>query len=740
MRSRMAMFCSLICLPLLSWTQAAPTPKPKISFDEFFDSVHISSIKLSPDGNALVIGTERADWKQERFRKDIWLWRPNLPALILLTQSGKDWDAEWSPDGNWIAFLSDRKPELPLPEEEEAVPKEPPLQKPQTPDVRGRVVLRDDDSESEEKSEEKKPVAHVYVLSVNGGEAFPVTQGLEEVHAFAWSPDSQHIYFATRTPWSKAKREAYKKEWKDVIRYRESERGDVIARVSLRDAIARRGALGGVESKPSAKNVETAETPGSLPIAHITTRVSELCASPDGRSLAFMTDSISQRVERVTAYEIYVAPAEGGAPKQITHNEAIEKDLRWTPDGRSILFTVPSGSVENKYEDVQNRVYSVEVASQQVHRWATDFKGAVNYWSLSGDGALIGGGRLGTEVQVYAQRNLGVPFTRVAGWPGTYEHVATASHSPRVAVAYSAVDKPTEVYVAESLDRLQQAVPVTAFNKLFTQRALPQGRPYTWKADDGTQVEGMLIYPQGQFGAKHLRMFTLIHGGPADADGNSFGADWYDWAILAASNGWLVFRPNYRGSSGYGDQFMREIVPKLVSRPGKDILEGVDALVKEGIADPDQLTIGGYSYGGYMTNWLITQTPRFKAAVSGAGAVEHAANWGNDDLTFDDAYYLGGEPWKVPNNYSTEAALFQFDKVKTPTHVVGGEDDVRVAAAENYLLERALTTVRIPSSFLVFPGEGHSLDKNPWHGKIKVREELKWLEHYVSSQNTAKAQ
>ena len=103
----------------------------------------------------------------------------------------------------------------------------------------------------------------------------------------------------------------------------------------------------------------------------------------------------------------------------------------------------------------------------------------------------------------------------------------------------------------------------------------------------------MLIYPPGKFEAKHLPMLTLIHGGPADADGNHFEADWYQWAALAASNGWLVFEPNYRGSTGYGDKFLIEIVPQIVSRPGKDILEGVDALVKDGIADTDHLTIGG---------------------------------------------------------------------------------------------------------------------------------------------------
>jgi hypothetical protein len=109
--------------------------------------------------------------------------------------------------------------------------------------------------------------------------------------------------------------------------------------------------------------------------------------------------------------------------------------------------------------------------------------------------------------------------------------------------------------------------------------------------------------------------------------------------------GWLVFEPNYRGSTGYGDKFALQIVPEIVSRPGKDILTGVDALVKDGIADANQLAVGGYSYGGYMTNWLITQTTRFKAAVTGAGAVEHVANWGNDDTTVkDDAYFLGGLP------------------------------------------------------------------------------------------------
>jgi dipeptidyl aminopeptidase/acylaminoacyl peptidase len=240
----------------------------------------------------------------------------------------------------------------------------------------------------------------------------------------------------------------------------------------------------------------------------------------------------------------------------------------------------------------------------------------------------------------------------------------------------------------------------------------------------------MLMYPPGKFEAKNLPMFVFIHGGPDDADGNHFEADWYVWDRLAATHGWLVFEPNYRGSTGYGDKFLERMVPEIVSRPGKDISEGVDSLVKNGTADPAHLAIGGYSYGSYMTNWLITQSTQWKAAVTGAGAVENVANWGNDDTTFDDAFDLGGLPWEQPKRYREEAAIFQMNKVRTPTLIDCGAEDVRVAVSECYLFDHALHNLGVPSELLIFPGEGHELDKNPWHGKIKVREELKWLQKY----------
>ena len=489
-------------------------------------------------------------------------------------------------------------------------------------------------------------------------------------------------------------------------------------------------------------------TPNSQIVATLPLRVEDLITSPVGDEIAFLTNSINQRMEKYEDVEIYtlnflvsrrISDKNGNPdpdrpkPVRVTHNQALETRPRWAADGHHIFFTVEVGDVTGPYRDLQPHLYWVDTQDGKIEQWSKDFTGPVEHYAVTKDTEkdnVLASARLGTEVQLYSTTKSADSLHRLSTWPGTYSSISVATHSPKVAFIYSSLGKPEEIYLAESADQLDQARPVTSFNKKLAEADLPQGKPYTWKADDGTTVEGMLIYPPGKFEAKHLPMFTLIHGGPADADGNNFGADWYNWASLAATNGWLVFRPNYRGSTGYGDKFLAQIVPVIVSLPGKDILAGVDALVKDGIADPDHLTIGGYSYGGYMTNWLITQTTRFKAAVTGAGAVEHIGNWGNDDTTYDDAYFLGGRPWEAAQRYHDEAAIFQIDKVKTPTHMVAGGSDIRVAVLEDYLLEHALYSLGIPNKLLIFPGEGHGLGKNPWHGKIKVREELEWLQKY----------
>ena len=691
---------SLLTVALLSLTASAELQKPPITLDEFMNATEIHEAHIAPDGSAAVISVTAPDWQQNRFAENLWLWNRRDGKLIPLTHSGHDSDPAFSPDGRYIAFLSDRA-----------------------------VVTGDDDADT--VKDDDKETSRVWIITVNGGEPFPLYREKLDAHTFAWSADSASIDFAVTQPLSKDQDEAHKAEWKDVIRWREQERGDVLVSLSIASVVH----ASANPPLPHAEQKTAADKPslpaGAATLAHSAVAITEIVPSPDGQQIAFETGPVSHRMENPADTELYVLSLKPGAARQLTHNLGLESQVTWSPDSKRIYFAVRAagGSIDGAYRDVQGRIYSLDPASGAVTRLGAEFSGSWEDFTIASDGKLYGCGLLGTGQKVY--RIDDAKAEAVATVPGNYAHLEASLHGAGFVFTHSEIGVPTQVYFSDGASSLGEAKAITAFNPIFAQRSAVAWTPYKWKSSDGTSVEGVLIYPVGvQPGTKNLRMLTLIHGGPADADGNHFEADWYDWATLAAAKGWLVFRPNYRGSSGYGDEFMLQISPHLVSVPGVDILSGVDALVKDGIADPNRLAIGGYSYGGYMTNWLITQTTRFKAAVTGAGAVEHAANWGNDDLTWDDAWYLSGTPWEKPELYQSEAALFQLNKVTTPTHIVGGNADDRVSYFEQVLLERALQKLNVPHALLVFPGENHPLDKNPWHGYIKVREELKWLDKY----------
>jgi len=234
----------------------AQDAKPKLTIDEFFNSVSFSALKVSPDGNSVLFDTEKADWDQQIFRSELWLYRMNgnSGSLIQLTQSGHDSTPQWSPDGEWIAFLSDRK-------------------------VGGG-------KDAEASDDKGKEIAQLYLISPNGGEAFAITSGDDEIHAFVWSPDSKAIYFSTRQPWTKDQNDAHKKEWKDVVRFRSDERGDVIFRISLEEALTRHAALGVKEAVEAQKDSGT--TSGAVVIARTRWRAGQMAIAHDGSRLAFM--------------------------------------------------------------------------------------------------------------------------------------------------------------------------------------------------------------------------------------------------------------------------------------------------------------------------------------------------------------------------------------------------------------------------------------------------------------------
>jgi dipeptidyl aminopeptidase/acylaminoacyl peptidase len=261
--------------------------------------------------------------------------------------------------------------------------------------------------------------------------------------------------------------------------------------------------------------------------------------------------------EWIADYELYsldLTKQSPLTPLKLTNNSAVEENLKWSSDNL-LFFIVSEGSIEGAYEDSQGRLYSLNMTSERVERWANQFKGDVTNYALlqGGRSGVVILGQLSTEIQVYTQQSVSADLIKQVGWNGSYQNIVTASdgNSSTIAFIHSSFEAPQEVYFANSIDQLSTAQAVTSENQLFTERSLPKGKSYRWlNEDDRTEIEGILLYPPEKFEEKNLPLFVLIHGGPYDADLNIFRADWYNCAVMMATEGWLVFQPNYRGSTG----------------------------------------------------------------------------------------------------------------------------------------------------------------------------------------------
>ena len=486
---------------------AAPI-KPPISLDEFMNATDILGARISPDGKAAVISTAAPDWQHNRFSEDLWLSKKNGVATPL-THSGHDSSPQWSPDGGMIAFLSDR----PLPSE----------------------PASDDDT--------KEGTTRVWLISIDGGEALPLYRDKLDAHAFAWSTDGASVLFSVTQVLPKATEDAEKEEWKDVIRWREQERGDVLLSLPVAVAIRNSAKIQPPHQDPKPTPDKPVYPEDATVLTTSLLQIKEIAPSPDGQQIAFETGPVSLRLENPADSELFVVAAKGGESRALTHNQGLESDIHWMPSGNNLIFLVraAAGSIEGPYQDVQGRIYSLDASTGRFIRLGAGFHGSWESATVTSDGTILAAGLTGIDQRVY--RIDGEKAELAADTAGNTAALDASRHSNELLFTHSTINDPTQVYVADGASKLEAAKAVTAFNHVFDERAQVEWKPYRWKSKDGTAVEGVLIYPPGKLDEKHLPMLTLIHGGPADADGDRFEADWYDWAALAATNGWLVFRP-----------------------------------------------------------------------------------------------------------------------------------------------------------------------------------------------------
>jgi dipeptidyl aminopeptidase/acylaminoacyl peptidase len=306
-----------------------------------------------------------------------------------------------------------------------------------------------------------------------------------------------------------------------------------------------------------------------------------------------------------------------------------------------------------------------------------------------------------------------------------------ASIDPQSPHAFAAImatpTKFADVYASALPGDLRQ---VTHVNPQADAWKLPQLSVVTWKGAGGQTVEGILELPPDYKKGDKVPLVVEIHGGPTTATYFKLQY-WIYGRTLLPAKGYAVLCPNYRGSTGYGDKFTADLIGRENDVDVEDILKGVDALVEQGIADPDKLAVSGWSNGGYLTNCIITKTTRFKAAISGAGIVDAIMEWGSNDEPAYAMVFKQGLPWSNPGKYHKASSTYHLDKIRTPTLIhVGGNDD-RCPPGHSRMLYRALKEyVHVPTELIVYPGEGHGIAKYR-NRQAKMEWDLAWLDRYV---------
>jgi dipeptidyl aminopeptidase/acylaminoacyl peptidase len=407
--------------------------------------------------------------------------------------------------------------------------------------------------------------------------------------------------------------------------------------------------------------------------------------SPDNSQLLLMADT-NERFEPYYNTQLFIAPAGGGAARALLPDFPYAFDqATWAPDGRSILAVVNMG--------VHSEIVRIDIASRSLHQL--------------------------TEAEHF------IPFT---GW----------SVVPTAGVMLVQRDEPSrfgDVWTLPLSGDKPAFTRIThAFDTLERERAVPRQEKVSWKSPDGATIEGLLFYPIDYQPGTRYPLVVQLHGGPMESDkfGAGSGLLLHYFPVLAAK-GYAVLRPNYRGSTGYGNVFYRDVVGQFFRNMQHDVLSGIDHLVQRGIADPERLVTMGWSAGGHLTNKLITMTDRFKAASSGASLAEWTSFYGQTDVRSFRITWFGGTPWDKNAPIATfwnNSPLKDVANAKTPTLLFVGETDPRVPLAQSMEMYRALKHNGVPTHLYVAPRDGHQWQELR-HLLFKANTELEWFERYA---------
>jgi dipeptidyl aminopeptidase/acylaminoacyl peptidase len=639
----------------------------------------VSSPRLSPDGAWVLYTQATRDMEDKEMKMVTQIWRTRLDGTERrqMTQGEQSSTSPaWLPDGKRFAFLSSRGKTSP--------------------------------GETEGGERGEGPKSQVFFIYADGGEAWQVTDHAEGVRSFEISPDGKKILFTALDPLSKEEKQ--KRKDKDDA-----------------EVVDEKFRMTHLWVYDLDKKEETRLTEGAF-------TVSDPQWAPDSRRAAYVTRP-TPKVDDGWNSDIWVLDLATKKARQLYENPGSDQSPRWSPDGKTIAFASDPHTGTNTW---YKKLYLVSVENgggganaprillKDFDRdfgtpiWAPD--GKTVYWS-TGDGTSIC--LFSVDVESRPGSDASVPVRKIETPRGLNFQWEISRSGKSWAWVHSRPDWPPEIYAADL--SLKQPVKLSGANPWLREEkvSLTGAETIRWKNSDGQWIEGVLTRPVGYEPQKKYPLILNPHGGPSGAVMESFSST----NQFFAGNGFMILQPNFRGSSNYGQAFLNANRENWGVVDYNDCMTGVDFCVEKGWADPDRLICYGWSYGGYMSFWTVTQTDRFKAVSPGAGLPDLYSMYSTTDIPG----YLGwffGTPWDDAQMYAKHSPIRYVKNVKSPVLIMHGADDARVPPTQAVEFYQALRDLGKDVTFVRYPREGHGF-REPRHQMDRLRRYLDFFSKHV---------
>jgi dipeptidyl aminopeptidase/acylaminoacyl peptidase len=650
---------------------AATLSAARFGIENIGKIVRLTDPQIAPDGKSIALVVSRANYEENRYDPELTLIDIATRSQRILTRDRRGVSqARWSPDGSRLAFLST---------------------------IDGKAQL--------------------FVLPMNGGEALQVTKSPTGVQQYAWRPGSsgEIAYVAADEAPKVTGEERHNRAF-------EIQNNHFLIQETQRPAHVW---LVASDGRSAAKRLTSGAwtLPQSLPPGAPS---SPLSWSPDGKRLAIVR-VISPYTGDGDKSAVQLLDVDSGTVKPLTGRTRNESQPLFSPDGARIAHWYPrDGESKNVNETYVGPANGGDTAS--VTR-GLDRNVQRVIWMPAGRSMLVSANDAtgtGLWIQPLEGAAKRIDMGRVVATTGFW---LDASVGPKgeIALTGSEPDRPAELYYLATPESKPERL--TDLNRATTTAEL--GRTETVKWDnDGFHMDGVLTYPPDFTSGKKYPLVLYVHGGPRSASKEAFSSR----AQLLAAQGWLVFEPNYRGSDNLGNAFQEAIYHDAGAGPGRDVMAGVAMLEKRGFVDSPKMAVSGWSYGGYMTTWLLGNYPdKWKAAVAGAAVTDWLDQYNYGDANVRRGAAFGGSPYTDPKHmqaFLEQSPIYYVSKIKAPTLILSDTGDFRVPITQSYQLYHALNDNGVPTQFIAYPVSGHS-PSDPIHSRDVDRRWIAWLGKYL---------